>query len=91
MSKKNRGLRIGNYRITPLGLGTLIAILLIIAAAIVLVFANPFGHEGGSYYTRLTATPTPEPAPAPEPTPEPAPDPVSDPEPAPAPDPEPEQ
>lgn len=81
MSKKNRGLRIGNYRITPLGLGTLAAILLIIAAVIVLVFANPFGHEGGSYYTRLTATPTPEPTAVPTPTPTPVPTPTPKPTP----------
>ena len=74
--KKKRGLRIGAYRITPLGLGVLIAIVVIIAAAAVLVFANPFGHEGGSYYTRLTATPTPEPTPVPTPTPSPTPTPT---------------
>lgn len=79
--KKNRGLRIGAYRITPLGLGVLIALVLIIAAAAVLMFANPFGHEGGSYYTRLTATPTPEPTPTPTPTPEPTPVPTPEPTP----------
>ena len=79
--KKNRGLRIGAYRITPLGLGVLIVLVLAIAAAAVLIFANPFGHEGGSYYTRLTATPTPEPTPTPTPTPAPTPEPTPEPTP----------
>lgn len=70
MSKHHKkGLRIGNYRIKPLGLGVLIAFVLIIVAAIVLVFGNPFGNEDGSYYARLTATPTPTPTVAPTPTP----------------------
>lgn len=81
MSNKQRGLRIGHYRITPLGLGVLIAIVLIIAAAAVLMFANPFGNEGGSYYTRLTATPTPEPTAVPTPTPTPVPTPTPKPTP----------
>ena len=74
--KKKKGLRIGNYRIKPLGLGVLAAIVLIIVAIIVLVFGNPFGNEGGSYYTRLTATPTPEPTAVPTPTPTPVPTPT---------------
>jgi len=74
--KKKKGLRIGKYRIKPLGLGVLAAIVLIIVAIVVLVFGNPFGHEGGSYYTRLTATPTPEPTPVPTPTPTPVPTPT---------------
>lgn len=81
MSKKNKGLRIGNYRITPLGLGALAAIVLIIAAIVVLVFANPFGNEDGSLYTRLTATPTPEPTAVPTPTPTPVPTPTPKPTP----------
>lgn len=74
--KKKKGLRIGHYRIKPLGLGVLAAIILIIVAIVVLVFGNPFGNEGGSYYTRLTATPTPEPTPVPTPTPTPVPTPT---------------
>ena len=41
MAKSKKGLRIGKYRITPLGIGTLVAILLIIAAIVVMLVLNP--------------------------------------------------
>ena len=75
MHKSKKGLRIGNYRITPLGLGTLAAILLIIIAVVVLLIVN----SGNDAATVVVATPTPEvtatptPVPTPTPTPEPTP------------------
>lgn len=78
MAKSKKGLRIGNYRITPLGIGTLVAILLIIAAVVVLLVLNPFGEDGVKLFSR--PTPTPEPtatvAPTPTPTPTPTPEPT---------------
>ena len=80
MAKSKKGLRIGNYRITPLGLGVLAVLLLIIIAVVVLVVVQPFGGEDGiSLFSRATptptptATPTPTPTPTPSPTPEPTP------------------
>lgn len=78
MSNSKKGLRIGNYRITPLGLGALAAILLIIIAVIVLVVVNPFG-TGDTSRARVapspspSVTPVPTPVPTPSPTPEPTP------------------
>ena len=45
MFNLKKGLRIGKYRITPLGLITLLALLLIIIAVIVLVVLHPFGDS----------------------------------------------
>lgn len=81
MAKSKKGLRIGKYRITPLGIGTLVAILLIIAAIVVMLVLNPFGEDGISLFSRPTPTPeptavptaVPTPVPTPEPTPEPTP------------------
>ena len=42
MANRNKGIRIGNYRITPLGIGTIIALIVIIAAVIVLFVMKPF-------------------------------------------------
>ena len=76
---KKKGLRIGNYRITPLGIGTLVAILLIIAAVVVLLVLNPFGEDGMKLFSQPTPTPeptatvAPTPVPTPTPTPEPTP------------------
>ena len=42
-NKPVKGLRIGNYRITPLGIAVLAALLVILIAAIVLVVFHPFG------------------------------------------------
>ena len=43
MSNNTKGLRIGNYRITPLGLVTLAVLLVLIAGGIVLAVLQPFG------------------------------------------------
>ena len=42
MANRKKGIRIGNYRITPLGIGTIIALIVIIAAAIVVFVMKPF-------------------------------------------------
>ena len=77
MAKSKKGLRIGNYRITPLGLGVLAVLLLIIIAVVVLAVVNPFGGEDGiSLFSRATPTPTPTATPAPTPTPSPTPRPT---------------
>lgn len=79
MSKSKKGLRIGSYRITPLGIGTLAAILLIIVAIVVLLVLNPFGEDGVKLFSKPTPTPeptataAPTPVPTPTPTPEPTP------------------
>ena len=81
MSKSNRGLRIGNYRITPLGLGTLAAILVILIAIVVLLVVNPFGGSDAAKVNVNQPSPspsvTPVPTPVPTPTPTPAPTPRS--------------
>ena len=61
---KNKGLRIGSYRIQPLGLTVLIVLLLIAVAAVVVFAVNP----GDVKYT-LFPTPSPTPSPTPAPTP----------------------
>lgn len=73
MSNSRKGLRIGNYRITPLGLGTLAAILLIIIAIVVLLIFNPFGSGDRS---RINVAPSPSPSVTPVPTPTPTPTPT---------------
>lgn len=79
MSKSKKGLRIGNYRITPLGLGALAVILLIIIAVIVLLIANPSGGNDSAKVVVETPVPVaatdsePTAVPTPVPTPEPAP------------------
>lgn len=78
MSKSPKGLRIGNYRITPLGLIVLFVLILLIAGAIVLVVLNPFEGMDLSFKKEpeVVATSTPEPVaatPTPSPTPEPTP------------------
>lgn len=78
MSKSTKGLRIGNYRITPLGLIVLFVLILLIAGAVVLVVLNPFGNEGGSGSAPVVAaTSTVDPAATPVPTPTPKPEPRS--------------
>ena len=54
MAKSKKGLRIGNYRITPLGLGVLAVLLLMIAAIVVLVVVQPFGGKDGILLEPLT-------------------------------------
>lgn len=79
---KPKGLRVGQYRITPLGLVTLGILLLIIIAAVVLAIFNPFGGADEPAVAVVTptptidpesVTPTPSPSPTPSPTPEPEP------------------
>ena len=77
---KNKGLRIGSYRIQPLGLTVLIVLLLIAVAAVVVFAVNP----GDVKYTLFpTPSPTPSPTPAPTPTPSPSPSPTPTPAPTP--------
>ena len=42
-NKPVKGLKIGNYRITPLGLGTLGALALVLVAVIAITIFHPFG------------------------------------------------
>ena len=72
---RNRGLRIGNYRIQPLGLAALILILLIIIACVIMFAGKPFEVGGGGFLSP-TATPSPTPYITPEPTPVPTPTPA---------------
>lgn len=76
MSNNNRGLRIGNYRITPLGLGAIGLILLIIIAVVVLLVVRPFGDA-----SRISVQPSPSPSATVEPTPVPTPSPTPEPTP----------
>ena len=75
-----KGLRIGRYRITPLGLGVLGALLLILIGIIVVAVFNPFGGADRPAKVQatptidpneVTPTPTPKPTPSPTPVPEP--------------------
>ena len=82
-NKPVKGLKVGNYRITPLGLTVLAVLLLLIIGAIVLVVLRPFGNEDISspgvlppeqeetVETEITQAPTPTPQPTPTPEPEP--------------------
>ncbi len=90
-NKPVKGLKIGNYRITPLGLGVLGALALILIAAIVIAVLHPFG--GGTDVAVTNVIPdapetqeggesevseaTPEPVVTQEPTPTPEPEPRS--------------
>ena len=80
MSNSKKGLRIGHYRITPLGIGVFAALIAIVATLVVLLIVNPFGSQdaqrvGGQATATPTATPdgaaTPTPTAAPTPTPAP--------------------
>lgn len=81
MSKSAKGLRVGRYRITPLGLITLGILLLIIIGVVVMVVFNPFGGTDSPFVKETptptidpaSVTPTPSPSPTPSPTPEPEP------------------
>ena len=75
-----KGLRVGHYRITPLGLTVLVVLLLIIIGVVVVAVLHPFGGEDPAVEVIPTvapeeevvdATPTPTPVPTPTPTPEP--------------------
>lgn len=88
-NKPVKGIRIGNYRITPLGIAVLAVLALILIAAIVLAVFHPFG--GAPDVTASNVIPdapvenvgveeveaTPEPVVTPEPTPTPEPEPRS--------------
>lgn len=77
MSNTKKGLRIGNYRITPLGLGVLGALIVIIIALIVLLVVNSSSGATKPPVTKPTASPTAtvsaEPTAVPTPTPVPGP------------------
>ena len=83
MSNKSfKGLRIGNYRITPLGLATLGVLLLLIICGVVLAITNPFGSQDRAAVNVASNTAVPEehtdkPAVAPTPAPTREPDPRS--------------
>jgi len=82
MSKSRKGLRVGNYRITPLGLIVLAALILLIAGAVVLVVVNPFDAADSKPLSPVSAESTPVPdvvIQEEEPTPTPAPTPVPEP------------
>ena len=77
-----KGIKIGNYRITPLGIVTMAVLLLLIIAAIVLAVLKPFGGQDTPTVNVLptenqsndgTPEPTAAPTPVPTPTPEPEP------------------
>ncbi len=72
---KNKGLRIGSYRIQPLGLTVLIVLLLAAIAAVVVFAVNP-GDVKYALFPTPSPTPTPTPAPTPTPTPTPSPTPT---------------
>lgn len=85
MSNSKKGIRIGHYRITPLGIGVFSGLFVIIAVLIALLIVSPFGGTpdtelvGGSpavtptSQPSATATSAPTPTPTPTPTPEPTP------------------
>ena len=77
MSKPAKGLRVGNYRITPLGLVTLAVLLILIVAAVVLFVWKPVDFKELPFVRALHPTPTVEPTSTPEPTPEPTPVPTA--------------
>lgn len=74
-SSKRRGIRIGHYRITPLGIGTLAALIVIIATATVLLTLGKGEDREGIQLVTNTAAPSPsataeaaEPTATPKPT-----------------------
>ncbi len=82
-NKPVKGLRVGNYRITPLGLAVLAVLLVIIIGAVAVAVLHPFGGEDVATVAVLPteapddAEETPTPSPTPEPTPTPTPEPRS--------------
>ena len=90
-NKPVKGIRIGNYRITPLGLGVLGALALVLVAAIALSIFHPFGGSPDVAANNVipdipagdeggeddVETATPEPVVTQEPTPTPVPEPRS--------------
>lgn len=80
MSNSKKGLKIGRYRITPLGLGTLAGLIVLIAAIVVLIIVNPFAstdkQNPDASIAKATSTPeaavgTPVPTAVPTATPAP--------------------
>lgn len=83
MASKKKGIKIGGYRITPLGIGVFSALIVLILALIVLLIVNPFGatdatRVGGTGNISPTSTPpgtladaTAEPSVSPSPSPTP--------------------
>ena len=81
---KPRGLRIGRYRITPLGLATLAILLVIIIGGSAIAILRPFEGIDNPFTPEPTPTPTIDPAtitPTPTPVPTPTPSPTPEPEP----------
>ena len=88
-NKPVKGIRIGNYRITPLGIAVLAVLALILIAAIVLAVFHPFGDAPDVTASNVIpdapvenvgveeVEATPEPVVTPEPTPTPEPEPRS--------------
>ena len=86
MANRKKGIRIGNYRITPLGIGTIIALIVIIAAVIVILVMKPFdlnqspdnsttnANISATPDVSVTAAPTAAATPVPTATPTPAPE-----------------
>ncbi len=83
-NKPVKGLRVGNYRITPLGLVVLAVLVMLIIAAVVLLVVRPFESsdvaatnvlppqaEEETPEVEVTKAPTKKPKPKPTPTPEP--------------------
>ena len=80
MSNSKKGLKIGHYRITPLGIGVFAALIAIVALLVVLLIVNPFSDPeaqrvGGSQVS-TTPTPTPDATATPKPTAVPTPTPA---------------
>lgn len=86
-NSRKKGLRIGKYRITPLGVGVLVAILLAVVAAIVLAVTGDKADRLSQTVSAPTASPTAEvqvtPTPTAKPTEAPTPEPTATPEPEP--------
>ena len=78
-----KGLKVGKYRITPLGLVVLAVLILLIIGGVLLAVLHPFGgqqdlavgnvlpQETEEIETEVTQAPTPTPVPTPTPEPEP--------------------
>ena len=81
-NKSVKGVRIGGYRITPLGLVVLGVLLVAILAVSAIVIFDPFGGSDKSSTPAVSPTPTIDPAEVtPSPTPSPSPSPTPEPEP----------
>lgn len=87
MSNSKKGLKIGHYRITPLGLGVFAALIVLVLALVAALIFDPFGGktdvQKGAQVSAPSASPTADPAA--EPTADPTPSPTPAPTPTPAP------